>query len=199
VTLRNPLFTALDDLLDQDGSVSLGELLDAAGEQVYGLGVLLLALVTFIPGVANIISLGTILLGAQMALGQPHPWLPKRVQSFEMRRGRIKEALAKMEEHLAPLREKRAPRRAVNRRFLGFMVVWTAFLATLPIPLPFANILPAASLVLMGMSLLEEWPLLMWIGLGGSLGTTAYFALALREILQWASGLLQWIQRLVGP
>jgi hypothetical protein len=121
------------------------------------------------------------------------------VQSFEMRRGRIKEALAKMEEHLAPLREKRAPRRAVNRRFLGFMVVWTAFLATLPIPLPFANILPAASLVLMGMSLLEEWPLLMWIGLGGSLGTTAYFALALREILQWASGLLQWIQRLVGP
>jgi hypothetical protein len=115
-----------------------------------------------------------------------------------MRRGRIKEALAKMEEHLAPLRVKRAPKRAVNRRFLGFVVVWTAFLATLPIPLPFANVLPAASLVLMGMSLLEEWPLLMWIGLGGSLGTTVYFALAIREIVQRAVDLFHWLLRLFG-
>lgn len=198
VTARNPLFTALDELLDQDGTVSLGELLDAAGEQVYGLGVLLLALVTFIPGVANFISVGTMILGTQMAFGQPHPWIPKRVQTFEMRRGRIKEALAKMEEHLAPLRENRAPKRAVNPRWLGALVVWTAFLASLPILLPFANVLPAVALVLLGMALLEEWPLLMWLGLAGSLGTTLYFALAIREIIQWAVGLFHWILRLFG-
>jgi hypothetical protein len=198
VNARNPLFTALDELLDQDGTVSLGELLDAAGEQVYGLGVLLLALITFIPGVANFISVGTMILGAQMALGLVHPWIPKRVQTFEMRRGRIKEALAKLEERLAPLRLKRAPKRPVNPRWLGALVVWTAFLASLPIPLPFANVLPAAALVLLGMALLEEWPLLFWLGLSGSLGTTIYFALALREIIQWAVGLYHWILRLFG-
>ncbi len=198
VTARNPLFIALDELLDQDGSVSLGELLDAAGEQVYGLGVLLLALVTFIPGVANFISVGTMILGAQMAMGLPHPWIPRRVQTFEMRRGRIKEAFAKMEEHLAPLRVKRAPKRPVNPRLLGFIVLWTAFLASLPILLPFANVLPAAALVLLGMALLEEWPFLMWIGLAGSLGTTVYFALAIREIIQWAVGLFHWVLRLFG-
>jgi hypothetical protein len=198
VNTRNPLFTALDELLDQDGSVSLGELLDAAGEQVYGLGVLLLALVTFIPGVANFISVGTMLLGLQMLLGLPHPWIPKRIQTFEMKRGRIKEFLAKVEEHLAPLRLKRAPKRALNPRLLGFIVLWTAFLATLPILLPLANILPAISLVLLGMALLEEWALLMWIGLLGSGITTAYFALSIREIIRMALGLFRWLGGLAG-
>lgn len=198
VTARNPLFTALDELLDQDGTVSLGELLDAAGEQVYGLGVLLLALITFIPGVANFISVGTMILGAQMAMGLTHPWIPQRVQRFEMRRGRIKEAFASLEERLAPLRLKRAPKRPVNARWLGALVVWTAFLASLPILLPFANILPAAALVLLGMALLEEWPLLMWIGFAGSIGTTLYFALAIREIIQWGVGLFHWLLRFFG-
>lgn len=198
VITRNPLFTALDELLDQDGSVSLGELLDKAGEQIYGLAVLLLALATFIPGVANFISLGTMLVGLQMMLGMPHPWIPGRIQSFEMKRGRIKETLARVEGYLAPLRLKRAPRRPVNPRLLGFIVFWTAFLAALPLWLPLSNILPAAALVLLGMALLEEWALLMWLGLIGSLVTTMYFALSIRELIQMAARLFQWILHLVG-
>ena len=55
---------------------------------------------------------------------------------------------------------------------------WTAFLAALPVPLPLANVLPATGLVLLGTSLLEEWPLLAWLGAGFSLLTTVYFALS---------------------
>jgi hypothetical protein len=63
-------------------------------------------------------------------------------------------------------------------------VSWTAFLAALPVLLPFANILPAIGLVLLGVALLEEWPLLAWLGAGFSLLTTIYFALSARLVLE---------------
>ena len=53
-----------------------------------------------------------------------------------------------------------------------------AFLAALPAPLPFANVLPAAALILYGVALLEEWPQLTWIGLFLTLGTALYFLLS---------------------
>ena len=186
---RSPLFQALDRLLQEDGTVSIGELLDNAGEQVYGLALLLLALVTFIPGVANGISIATLGIGLQMAWGSPHPWLPKWVQKHEMRRGRIKEFLAKVEAGLLRLGRRTAPRHRPNRRLLGLAVAWTAFLALLPLPLPMANVLPAFSLVLLGLALVEEWLILLWLGLGGSLLTTIYFSFFIREALHAISGL----------
>jgi len=191
---RSPLFQALDRLLQEDGSVSIGELLDQAGEQVYGLTLLLLALVTFIPGVANGISIATLGIGLQMAWGAPHPWLPKWVQKHEMRRGRIKEFLARLEAGLLRLGRRTAPRRRPNHRLLGLAVAWTAFLALLPLPfLPMSNVLPALSLVLLGLALVEEWLFLLWLGLGGSLFTTIYFSFFIKEAIQALWGLGHWI------
>lgn len=195
---RSPLFQALDRLLQEDGTVSIGELLDHAGEQVYGLTLLLLALVTFVPGVANGISLATLGIGLQMAWGSPHPWLPNWVQRYEMRRGRIKESLAKIETGLLHLGRRTAPRRRPNRRLLGLAVAWTAFLALLPLPLPMANGLPALSLVLLGLALVEEWLILLWLGLGGSLLTTIYFSFFIKEAIQAIHGLWHWIAGMVG-
>ena len=196
---RSPLFQALDRLLQEDGTVSIGELLDHAGEQVYGLALLLLALVTFIPGVANGISIATLGIGLQMAWGSPHPWLPKWVQRHEMRRGRIKEFLAKVEAGLLRLGRRTAPRRRPNQRLLGLAVAWTAFLALLPLPfLPMSNVLPALSLVLLGLALVEEWLFLLWLGLGGSLLATLYFSLFIKEAIQGIWGLWHWIAGMVG-
>lgn len=172
------LFRLLDQLLAVDGTVSIQELLDQAGEQTYGLALLILALLTFIPGVANLLSLGTLALGLQLWWGRSHLWLPERLQRFEMQRGRVKGLLAQVEARLAWLGARTAPRKDPGRRILGFLVSWTAFLAALPVLLPFANVLPAISLVLLGVALLEEWPLLAWLGAGFSLLTTIYFALS---------------------
>ncbi|MBL0210940.1 MAG: exopolysaccharide biosynthesis protein [Holophagaceae bacterium] len=195
---RSPLFQALDRLLQEDGTVSIGELLDQAGEQVYGLTLLLLALVTFIPGVANGISFATLGIGLQMAWGSPHPWLPRWAQKHEMRRGRIKEFLAKVEAGMLRLGKRTAPRRRPNQRLLGLAVAWTAFLALLPLPLPMANVLPAISLVLLGLALVEEWLFLLWLGLGGSLFATIYFAFFIREAIQAIQGIWHWIAGRLG-
>ncbi len=172
------LFRVLDQLLEEDGSISVRELLNQAGEQTYGLALLLLATLTFIPGVANLLSLGTLALGLQLWWGRRHLWLPEPLQRFEMQRGRVKEVLAQVEARLAWLGARTAPRKAPGRRTLGFLVSWTAFLAALPVLLPFANVLPAIGLVLFGVALLEEWPLLAWLGAGFSLVTTVYFGLS---------------------
>ena len=172
------LFRLLDRLLETEGTVSVRDLLDEAKEQTYGLALLILALLTFIPGVANVLSLGTLVLGLQLWWGRSHPWLPEALQRHELQRGHVKALLAQVEARLAWLGARTAPRRPPGRRTLGFLVTWTAFLAALPVPLPLANVLPATGLVLLGTSLLEEWPLLAWLGAGFSLLTTVYFALS---------------------
>ncbi len=172
------LFRLLDRLLEADGTVSVRELLDEAREQTYGLALLILALLTFIPGVANVLSLGTLVLGLQLWWGRSHLWLPEIIQRHEMQRGHVKALLAQVEARLAWLGARTAPRRAPGRRILGFLVTWTAFLAALPVPLPLANVLPATGLVLLAVSMLEEWPLPAWLGAGFSLLTTGYFTLS---------------------
>lgn len=184
------LFRLLNQLLEEDGTVSVRELLEYAGEQTYGFALLILALLTFIPGVANVLSLGTLALGLQLWWGRDHLWLPERLQSFEMQRGRVKELLAQVEAKLAWLGTRTTPRQPPSRRVLGFLVSWTALLAALPVLLPFANVLPALGLVLFGAAMLEEWPLLAWMGAAFSLMTTVYFALSAGLILETVKGAL---------
>nr|WP_275976567.1 MULTISPECIES: exopolysaccharide biosynthesis protein [Geothrix] len=167
-------------MLDAEGEVTLGELLDAAGEQTYGLLTLLLSLPSLVPGLnlglAPVGGIGLIVLGTQLAWDTPHPWVPGRVQAQPIHKGRIKNALAKLETQLDRLRWPRARRRPINRRWVGACIAWTGFLLAIPVPLPFGNQLPAAILCLLGASLLEERPLWAWIGAAAALANTLYFA-----------------------
>jgi hypothetical protein len=184
-TPQEPLFLALQHLLEEDGSVSIGELLDRAGEQTYGFAILLLGLLTFIPAVANVVNLATLALGYQLFRRRPHPWIPERLQRYEMHRGRIKGLLAQVERYVRLLGSRHTPRRRMEGRGLGLLVAWTGFLAALPVILPAANILPAIGIVLIGVALLEEWPFLAWLGGGFSFITTVYFAVSFQQILHW--------------
>ncbi len=174
----NPFFQTLHTLLDRHTHLTLGRLLEEAGEQVWGLTVLLLALLTFIPGVANVLSLATFVVGLQMMWGSPHPWLPGMLKTLEIHKGRVKELLAKIEVRIAWLAKRPRTRRPPSQPFIGFLVAWLAFLAALPIPLPFANVIPALGLVFLGVALLEEWPALAWLGALGALATTIYFGVS---------------------
>ncbi|HEY3401050.1 MAG TPA: exopolysaccharide biosynthesis protein [Geothrix sp.] len=177
---QKPFFETLHTLLDAEGEITLGELLDAAGEQTYGLLVLLLSLPNLVPGLnvglAPVGGIGLVALGAQLAWGTPHPWVPRRVQDQAIHKGRIKNALARLETQLDRLRWRSAERRPINRRWVGACIAWTGFLLAVPVPLPFGNQLPAAILCLLGAALLEERPTWAWIGAAGALANTLYFA-----------------------
>ena len=198
-TEQRPFFTALHELLDRHPVITLGLLLQEAGEQASGLAVLLLAMLTFLPGVANVLSLATLWIGVRMMLGATQPWLPGTLRRLELHRGRIKDLLAQVESRIAWLAKRRGPRQAPSQRFLGFLVAWTAFVAALPIPLPFANVLPALALILFGVALLEEWPAMAWLGALISLGTTVYFAFSIRQILIMFTEMGRWFMNAVRP
>ncbi len=175
-----PFFETLHALLDAEGEITFGELLDAAGEQTYGFLVLLLSLPNLIPGLnlglAPVGGIGLIGLGAQLAWGVPHPWVPTRIQGQPIHKGRIKDALAKFEAQLGRFRWRSASQKPLSRRWMGTCIAWTGFLLAIPVPLPFGNQLPAAILCLLGAALLEERPVWAWIGAAASLGNTVYFA-----------------------
>ena len=183
-----PFFETLHALLDAEGEITLGELLNANGEQTYGLLVLLLSLPNLIPGLnlglAPIGGAGLMALGTQLAWGMPHPWVPKRVEAQAIHKGRIKEALAKLESDLDRLRWQGAEQRPLNRRWVGACIAWVGFLLALPVPLPFGNQLPAAILCLLGAALLEEQAMWAWLGAAAALGNTLYFASSFGLILR---------------
>ena len=186
--LSKPFFATLHTLLDVEGEITLGELLDAAGEQTYGLLVLLLSLPNLIPGLnvglAPVGGAGLMALGAQLAWGRPHPWVPRRLQAQPIHKGRIKDALAKFETQLSRFRWRGGRRHPLSHRWMGASVAWTGFLLALPVPLPFGNQLPAAILCLLGAALLEERPAWAWIGTLAMLGNTLYFGLSFDLILR---------------
>jgi hypothetical protein len=184
----HPFFQTLHVLLEEDGDVTLKELLAAAGEQTYGLLILILALTSFIPGVSIAGGLALMVLGFQMAWGVPSPWLPQRLQTLQLHRGKIKGALARFEGWLLRLGKGPVARRPLPQRGMGVMIVWTAFLLALPVPVVFVggNALPAASVCLMGAALLEERPSWAWLGVLGSLGTTVYLFLSFDLLLKGA-------------
>lgn len=186
--MPKPFFETLHALLDTEGEITFGELLDAAGEQTYGLLVLLLSLPNLIPGLnvglAPVGGIALVALGAQLAWGTAHPWVPRRIQAQPIHKGRIKNALAKLEVQLDRLRWRGAEQRPLSRRWVGACIAWTGFLLAVPVPLPFGNQLPAAILCLLGAALLEERPTWAWIGAAGSLGNTLYFAFSFDLILR---------------
>jgi hypothetical protein len=194
-----PFFETLHALLDAEGEITLGELLDAAGEQTYGLLVLLLSLPNLIPGLnlglAPVGGIGLMGLGAQLAWGRPHPWVPARIQGQRIHKGHIKNALAKLEVQLDRFRWKGARQHPPNTFWTGLCIAWTGFLLALPVPLPFGNQLPAAILCLLGAALLEERPAWAWLGAGASLANTIYFASSFGLIAKACLQAFHWLVR----
>lgn len=175
-----PFFTELHVLLNREDAITLGDLVDTAREQTYGLLILMLALPSLVPGLnigaAPVGGLFLIWIGLQMAAGTTTPRVPARLRQQPIHKGRVKEALAKLEGYLDRLRGRARIRRTLNQRWMGVVVAWTAFLLAIPVPLPFGNLLPAGILVLLGAALVEERPAWGWLGAAGALGNTLYFA-----------------------
>ena len=173
--------------MDRQGEVTLGQLAEAAQEQTCGLLVLLLALPSLVPGInvgaAPLGGVGIMAIGAQMAQGNARPWIPQRLARQVLHKGKVKEALAQLEALLDRFSSPRPKRRALNLRWTGVLITWTGFLLALPIPLPFANVLPAAVLCLVGTALLEERAAWGWLGAAAAVGNTLYFAVSFKLIL----------------
>lgn len=102
-----------------------------------------------------------ILIGARLALGR-RPWLPQRVLEHKVEGRMVVRLLSAGSRILRSLEIFLRPRLAfvhttwVFQRLTGVLIVLSGSLLLLPLPIPFSNILPAATVLLLAAGALER-------------------------------------------
>jgi len=166
----------LRQAVDEDEALTLDELFRRTGSDSFGPTIVILSILSMIPYASFVTGAGLMVVGGQMVVGSRKSWLPKGLLRFRMQGRHIRSGLARLERWVEVLAPAGSRRHAVSTPLTGLLVLWTAFMLALPLPLvPFANFLPAAGLVLIGLAVMEQRPLLAGFGALLSLGGTAYF------------------------
>ena len=170
----------LREAVGKEETVSLGELLKRAGVEAIGPAILVLACLSMVPYAGMLTGVGLMVVGLGMVFGSPGPLAPQvapAVPDARPARARERREPGAVYGWLGPRRSGPGTAWAINRRFVGALVVWTAFVLALPVPLPFNNILPAVGLILLGLAVVERRPSLVGMGALFSVAGTAYFVL----------------------
>ena len=163
--MSSPELSSLSGLLRQsvgeDEALTLDELLERTGTDSFGPTIVILSILSMVPYASFVTGAGLMVVGGQMMVGSRKSWLPKGLLRWRMQGRHVRSGLARLESWLRVLGPKGARRRVLSKPLVGALVLWTAFMLALPLPLvPFANILPAAGLALIGLAVMEQRPLL---------------------------------------
>ncbi len=140
-----------------------------------------------LPGLSAPFGLILMLFGLRIAV-RKQPWLPKRLKERTISHGTLSKII-RFASYIAIKVEKMLhPRllffsqwrvfRAVN----GLIIVLCAFILALPVPIPFANMLPATAIALVAAGNMEEDGVAIALGYLMGVLAWAYF------ILLWAVG-----------
>jgi hypothetical protein len=156
-----------DILVEVAGSgrqtVSVSEVLRAVGERSFGALLVLFAmpnvLAGVLPGLSVVLGVPLMLLSLQLLVAADRPWLPARVLRFELRRTDLARLVARTVPYLRRLERALRPRLLLltgpwAERLAGAGCLVLSFMVFLPIP--FANLLPAAGVMLFGLAMLER-------------------------------------------
>jgi hypothetical protein len=143
---------------------------------------LLIPLPIPLPGFSTIFGSGIILLGLQMACGYSQPYLPPRLARMELSPTVSKILLDNLQKIVLPIerlsrnRLSGISRHPLWQRFAGLCIAWDAALMALPLPIPLTNLLPAYSILVLAIGILELDGLFISIGYGMTTATTIFFA-----------------------
>ncbi|WP_370154293.1 exopolysaccharide biosynthesis protein [Ferrovibrio sp.] len=178
--------------------ITLHELLELFEVRAFGFLILVFALPNGIPapiapGLSAILGAPLLLLSGQLVFGFNHPWFPKKWLQRSFRRADVARLLRpsipwlqKIERWLKPRLERIAGWRA--RRLIGVIVLWNAFLLSLPIP--FGNLIPAWAIILAALGQIERDGLLVLSSLAVSVLATGWVGLLIFGGIEIVSHLL---------
>lgn len=190
-----PLSAVIAAVLDEAEvrPVSLGDMLDRTADRGYGLLLLLLGLPMLIPflppGSSTIVGPLYAGFAIQMLAGARRPWVPQRFRDRVLARSTVRALrhrglpLVRVVERLSRPRGLWVSER-VMLRAVGIMVLLMGII--LLSPLPFMNTLPALSVILIGMGLLNRDAVFVLAGMTVgliSLGLIGITARALFEVI----------------
>lgn len=157
------LFSATLDT-DADGTVSLEEIVARAGDRGYGIMLLLLTIPCFIPvlppGTSGVVGVLMILVASQMLVGRRQLWLPARWRRKRLAPATVQAiqtrgiALLQRIERVSYPRGRWLTRNGVLLRVSALIVILLSLV--LSSPMPFMNTLPAFSIALIAIGLMNH-------------------------------------------
>lgn len=159
--------------------ISLGDLIIALGERSFGPLMILFALPNvffFVPGSSVITGLPLIFIAFQLILGRQAIWLPKVLNERSIQHGAFSRVVTQAVPWIEWVERMARPRywpfsRLVAERIVGLTSLVMAIFMFLPIP--FANSLPAVSVITLALGLGEHDGLWLAGGVMFSLASTA--------------------------
>lgn len=175
--------------------VTLGWLTERLGNRSFGLVLLLLALLSMIPGISTPASLLLLVVAAQMILARGGPVFTRRLAAHRFRTQRVGSMIRRSVPVLKYMERFIRPRWSTpfegTKRAVGTAVLLLGLCMFVPIPL--SNMPPAILVVLISFAYLEEDGVLLSGSLAAALIMLAFFA-----ALAWqAAGMAGWLPKLI--
>ena len=158
---------ATDATTARRSGVTVGELVDTAGAATFGFSIGVLALIA-IPffGLSTPFGLAIALIGAQLAVGRPRPWLPARLRRRQLSMtmlDRVLRLLGRRMRWLAASTRRRWDS-LVTPRLIGVAITFLGLGLALPLPIPGSNMIFIVPILIYAIALLEGDG--MWSALG---------------------------------
>lgn len=178
--LREPTSVVLGGLLGPTPPefVTLGWLIGRLGDRSFGIILLLLALLSMIPGASIPVTVLLLVVACQMILARGGPAFTRKLAAYRFRTQRIAALIRNISPALKFLERFIRPRWATplegTKRAVGAVVLLLGLSMFAPIPL--SNIPPALLVVLISFAYLERDGVLLSAALAGSLVLLAGFA-----------------------
>ena len=196
--IRQPLSRLLRDISEQpDPRVSVGDLMERFGGRAMGALLLLFGLACTLPlppGGTTIFGAPLVLLAPQLMFGSRAPWLPASLRARTIATADLRNGLPRLLRLLERVEAVSRPRLLflfgpLGERAIGLVCTVLALVLILPIPL--GNILPAASVSLLSLALVQRDGVLALLGYGLAGLSGGVLVLAAGLILRVAQELLE--------
>lgn len=152
-------------------TLTIGELVQALRNRVFGIGILLFAIPNIFPmppGVPATMGAVLMLLGGQLALGYNTIWLPKRLARREISRDTLRRIAERAVPWIQKFERFSRPRldnftTPASARVVGGVVFVLGFVLLMPFPF-LGNIPPGAAACVLGLGLVERDGLIVLLG-----------------------------------
>lgn len=129
-----------------------------------------------LPGLSTVFGMIIALIGWRLACRQK-PWLPSRVLTAQLSEAVLRSSrrlAATFEVVLKPRWTTLADSRLLHSLY-GSVICFSGILLLLPLPIPFSNLLPAVTVVLLAAAIMERDGIFILAGMVAFLGSIAYF------------------------
>lgn len=184
---------------DPDGRLTIGQIVDRFGRRAFGALLFIFStpnLLPLPPGSSTVLGAPLVLLAPQVAAGVQAPWLPGFVDRREVSGADLNKAFGRMLKWVERIERVSQPRLPflfgpIGDRLIG--VVCTLLALVLILPIPFGNLLPAASVAVLSFALVQRDGVLALVGYALATVSALVLALMAGTVVQAVKHLLSWV------